>query len=237
MHIWLHLLYAFITSIFSCIGLPSWTANQSDLSHRQALPLIQHARLVSLVQVDRQPSVSQLLRSQCISNENKERIRSIQKGVFDSKQSGRTFKKDFVPIDNNYLLPLVQKYVTPSNMFAKIMPLLSCFDLLSGYESESESDVTYGQVWWPILGIRALHLTHPKCTHTAVNTHTRSSGQPFMLWRPGSSWGFGALLKGTSVVILKVERALFIHSPPPTIPAGPRLELATFGLRVRNSNH
>ncbi len=116
------------------------------------------------------------LRSQCISNENKERIRSIQKGVFDSKQSGRTFKKDFVPIDNNYLLPLVQKYVTPSNMFAKIMPLLSCFDLLSGYESESESesesDVTYGQVWWPILGIRALHLTHPKCTHTAVNTHT-----------------------------------------------------------------
>ncbi len=44
-------------------------------------------------------------------------------------------------------------------------------------------DVTYGQVWWPILGICALHLTHPKCTHTAVNTHTpwthtRSSGQP-----------------------------------------------------------
>ncbi len=33
-------------------------------------------------------------------------------------------------------------------------------------------DVTYDQVWWPILGICALHLTHPKCTHTAVNTHT-----------------------------------------------------------------
>ncbi len=34
-------------------------------------------------------------------------------------------------------------------------------------------------------------------THTAVNTHTpwkhtRSSGQPFMLRRPGNSWGFGA---------------------------------------------
>ncbi len=46
--------------------------------------------------------------------------------------------------------------------------------------------------------------THPKCTHTAVNTHTpwthtRSSGKPFMLRRPGSSWGFGVLLKGTSV--------------------------------------
>ncbi len=78
--------------------------------------------------------------------------------------------------------------------------------------------VTYGQVWWPILGIRALHSTHPKCTHTAVNTHTpcthtRSSGQPFMLRRPGSSWGFGALLKGTSIMVLRVERALYIHSP------------------------
>ncbi len=28
-----------------------------------------------------------------------------------------------------------------------------------------------------------------------------------------SSWGFGVLLKGTSVVVLKVERALYIHSP------------------------
>ncbi len=79
-----------------------------------------------------------------------------------------------------------------------------------------ESDVTYNQVWWPILGICSLHLTHPKCTHTAVNTHThtpwthtRSSGQPFILRRPGSSWGFGALLKGPSVVVL---RALYIHS-------------------------
>ncbi len=41
-----------------------------------------------------------------------------------------------------------------------------------------------------------------KCTHTPW-THTRSSGQPF-------SWGF--LLKGTSVVVLRVERALYIHS-------------------------
>ncbi len=78
--------------------------------------------------------------------------------------------------------------------------------------------MTYGQVWWPILGICALQLTHSKCTHTAVNTHTpwthtQSSGQPFMLRRPGSSWGFGALLKGTSVVVLKEERALDIHSP------------------------
>ncbi len=57
--------------------------------------------------------------------------------------------------------------------------------------------------------------THPKCTHTAVNTHTRSSGQPFMLRRPGSSCGFGALLKGTSVVVLRVERALDISITSP----------------------
>ncbi len=31
--------------------------------------------------------------------------------------------------------------------------------------------MTYGQVWWPILGIRALHLTHPKCTDTQQWTH------------------------------------------------------------------
>ncbi len=57
-----------------------------------------------------------------------------------------------------------------------------------------------------------------------------------MLRRPGSSCGFGALLKGTSVVILRVERALAIHPPPPKkITAGPRLKLLTFGLRVRLS--
>ncbi len=53
-------------------------------------------------------------------------------------------------------------------------------------------------------------------THSSEHTpwtHTRSSVQPFMLQRSGSSWGFGALLKGTSVVVLRVERALCIHSP------------------------
>ncbi len=62
-----------------------------------------------------------------------------------------------------------------------------------------------------------------KCTHTVANTHThthtlwthtRSSGQP-MLWHPGSSWGFGALLKGLiSAVVLRVESALYILTPP-----------------------
>ncbi len=37
--------------------------------------------------------------------------------------------------------------------------------------------------------------------------------KPLMLRRPRSSWGFDALLKCTSVVVLKVEKALYIHSP------------------------
>ncbi len=51
----------------------------------------------------------------------------------------------------------------------------------------------------------SLHLTHPK-----VNTHPEQWAA--MLQRPGSSWGVGALLKDTSVVVLKEERALVIHS-------------------------
>ncbi len=31
--------------------------------------------------------------------------------------------------------------------------------------------------------------------------------------RPGISWEFDALLKGTSVLVLRVERALYIHFP------------------------
>ncbi len=41
--------------------------------------------------------------------------------------------------------------------------------------TESESNVTYGQVWWPILRICALQLTYPKCTaHTHTHTHTHT---------------------------------------------------------------
>ncbi len=71
---------------------------------------------------------------------------------------------------------------------------------------------TYSEFVLCIYPIQSAHNTVVNTTHTPW-THTRSSGQPFMLRRPGSSWGFGALLKGTSVVVLKVERALYIHSP------------------------
>ncbi len=81
-------------------------------------------------------------------------------------------------------------------------------DLSCGFSHE-KSDVIH--VWWSILGISVLHLTHPECTHTAVNTHTHWEHTPGAVGSqcPGSSWGFGALLKG---VVLRVERALYIHS-------------------------
>ncbi len=44
-----------------------------------------------------------------------------------------------------------------------------------------------------------------------MNTHPEQWAA--MLQRPGSSWGFGALLKDTSVVVLKEEKVLVIHSP------------------------
>ncbi len=65
---------------------------------------------------------------------------------------------------------------------------------------------------YPILSTHTQQWTHTPWTHTSW-THTWSSGQPFMLRRQGSSWGFGALLKDTSVVVLRVERVLYIHSP------------------------
>ncbi len=85
-------------------------------------------------------------------------------------------------------------------------------------------DVTYSQVWWPILGIRALHLTHPKCTHTAVNTHTHTHTHTVNThleqWAaiyaaaPGEQLGVRCLAQGhLSRGIEGGERALYIHSP------------------------
>jgi len=37
-------------------------------------------------------------------------------------------------------------------------------------------------------------------THCQPWTLTQISGGPLLLWRPRSDWGFGALLKGTSVI-------------------------------------
>ncbi len=94
-------------------------------------------------------------------------------------------------------------------------------------KKNNNNNVMYCQIWWPILEIGALHLTHPSA-HTqqwVVNTH------------PGSNWGLGALLKGTSVMVLKVERVLFIHNSHLQSLPDLRFEPATFGLQVWLSNH
>ncbi len=56
--------------------------------------------------------------------------------------------------------------------------------------------------------------THTVCTHTHTHTHTHTVNThpeqwaAILLRHPGSSWGFGALLKHlTSVMVLKVEES------------------------------
>ncbi len=60
--------------------------------------------------------------------------------------------------------------------------------------------------------------THTPWTHTHTHTHTpwTHTHREHTDGAVGShlcSWGFGALLKATSVVVLNVERVLYIHSP------------------------
>ncbi len=62
-------------------------------------------------------------------------------------------------------------------------------------------------------------------THTPW-THTR---------RPGSSWGFGALLKGTSVVVLRVERERCTFTPPTYNSCWP--ETRTRNLSITSPTH
>ncbi len=93
---------------------------------------------------------------------------------------------------------------------------------------------------WPSMVTHTRNLSSAfnpsKCTLTAVNIHPEQWAA--MLRHPGSSWGIGALLKGlTSVVVLKVERALVIHSPHQQSLPDLGIEPATFGLQVQLSNH
>ncbi len=92
----------------------------------------------------------------------------------------------------------------------------------------------YGDPLW----IRALHLPIRVCTHTHTHTHTHTEQWAAIYSAAhGEQLGVRCLAQGHLAVVLKVERALDIHSPPPTIPAGPRLELTTFQLWIQLSNH
>ncbi len=78
----------------------------------------------------------------------------------------------------------------------------------------SEVKVTYSQVWWPILGIHALHLPIQVHTHSSEHTHTHHEHTPRAVGSHlccGTQGAVGA--QGHLVGVLKVERALNIHSP------------------------
>ncbi len=72
------------------------------------------------------------------------------------------------------------------------------------------SMVTHTQNSCSAFNPSKVHTHSSEHTHT-VNTHPEQWA--FMLRHPGSSWGFGALLKGTSVVVLKEERERCTFTP------------------------
>ncbi len=91
---------------------------------------------------------------------------------------------------------------------------------------ESESDATCGQVWWPILGICALQLTHPKCTHTQQWTHTHTVNTHPEQWAaiyaavPGEQLEVRCLAQGHLSRGIEGGESAGYSLPPPTIPAG-----------------
>ncbi len=79
---------------------------------------------------------------------------------------------------------------------------------------ESESYVIYSQVWWPILGIRALPLSIQVHTHSSEHTHTHpEQWAAIYAVAPREPLGVRCLSQGHLVVVLRVEGALYIHSP------------------------
>ncbi len=72
-----------------------------------------------------------------------------------------------------------------------------------------ECEVTYTQVWWPILWISALQPIQSAHTNTVVNTHNGAVGSHLCCaWE--AVGGSVPCSKGISVMVLMVERALYI---------------------------
>ncbi len=78
-------------------------------------------------------------------------------------------------------------------------------------------------------------------THTAVNTHTVSTNPEqwaaIYAAAPGEQLGVQCLAQGHLSRDIEGGESAVHLLPRPKIPAGPRLEFTTFGLRVRLSNH
>ncbi len=86
---------------------------------------------------------------------------------------------------------------------------------------KKESDVTYGQVWWPILGIYALHLVHTHKVHTHSSEHTHTVNTHPEQWAainaaaPGEQSGVRCLAQGHLSRGIEGEEST-VHSTPPT---------------------
>ncbi len=98
------------------------------------------------------------------------------------------------------------KHYEPSTLNNK---KVVCFGTYSIWIYWLKNDVTYNQIRWSILC--ALHLTHPKCTHTAVKTHLEQWAAIYAA-APGEQLGVRCLTQGHLVVVLRVERAQYIYS-------------------------
>ncbi len=81
---------------------------------------------------------------------------------------------------------------------------------------------TCGQVWWPILRNCALHLTHPRCTHTAVSSEQTHTPGAHQRCGTGEQSGVRCLAQGSHLSRGIEGGESAGHSlPPPTNPAGP----------------
>ncbi len=96
----------------------------------------------------------------------------------------------------------------------------------------------YCQVWWSILEIGALHLTHPS-VHTqqwVVNTHTvntHAEQWAAIAPAPGEQLGVWCLAQGNLSHGIEGGESAFHSQSPPDL----RFEPTTFGLQVWLSNH
>ncbi len=77
--------------------------------------------------------------------------------------------------------------------------------------------------------------THREHTHT-MNTHSEQWAAIHAA-APGEQLGVRCLAQGHLSRGIEGGQSAGHSLPPPTNPAGPRLEPATFGLRFRLSNH
>ncbi len=81
---------------------------------------------------------------------------------------------------------------------------------------------------------------NPSKVHTHSSEHTQTMNthpEQRAAINAAAPWEFGALLKGTSVAVLRVERVLYMHSHHRQFLLNLRLKLASFRLQDRLSNH